>query len=185
MYPIWWKKVTIFIWFELRTPSTPSTGSHPSTLGLSYWPLAHGAYILILTGCYSMYNTQLIREQLQSFILNSNQMISGVWFDPIFFLCKLKSEKKIGVQCELSPPQKKCVVIHGTQYTIFVWSQHPPPEKTPWPPVFWGGHPYHHHTNDYCSIYAQVNVNPPPPGWTNQMILTAFWHPIQVILTMM
>ncbi len=24
--------------FELRTTSTPSTGSHSSTLGMSYWP---------------------------------------------------------------------------------------------------------------------------------------------------
>ncbi len=35
---IWWTKVAIFIWFVLRITSTPSTGSHPSTLGLSYWP---------------------------------------------------------------------------------------------------------------------------------------------------
>ncbi len=31
-------KVAIFIWFELRTTITPSTGSHPSTVGLWYWP---------------------------------------------------------------------------------------------------------------------------------------------------
>ncbi len=30
--------VAIFVWFELRTTSTPSTGSHLSTLGLSCWP---------------------------------------------------------------------------------------------------------------------------------------------------
>ncbi len=35
--PIWWKKVAIFIWFELRTPSTPSIGLHPSILALCYW----------------------------------------------------------------------------------------------------------------------------------------------------
>ncbi len=35
---IWWTKVAILIWFELRTISTLSTGLHPSTLGLSYWP---------------------------------------------------------------------------------------------------------------------------------------------------
>ncbi len=28
----------VFIWLELRITSTPSTGSHPSTLCLSYWP---------------------------------------------------------------------------------------------------------------------------------------------------
>ncbi len=30
--------VALFNSFQLRTTSTPSTGSHPSTLGLSYWP---------------------------------------------------------------------------------------------------------------------------------------------------
>ncbi len=34
--PIWWTKVAIFNWFELRT-STPSIVSHPSTTGQSYW----------------------------------------------------------------------------------------------------------------------------------------------------
>ncbi len=29
-------KVAIFIWFELGTTSTPSTGLHPHALGLSY-----------------------------------------------------------------------------------------------------------------------------------------------------
>ncbi len=28
MSPIWWTKLAMFIWFELRTPSTPSIGSH-------------------------------------------------------------------------------------------------------------------------------------------------------------
>ncbi len=36
--PIWWTNLAIFNWFELRTTSTPSTGSNPSTLDLSYWP---------------------------------------------------------------------------------------------------------------------------------------------------
>ncbi len=30
-------KVAIFISFELRTPSTPSIGLHPSMLALCYW----------------------------------------------------------------------------------------------------------------------------------------------------
>ncbi len=35
--PNWWTKVVIFIWFELRTPSAPSVGSHPSMLVPCYW----------------------------------------------------------------------------------------------------------------------------------------------------
>ncbi len=31
-------KVAIFNWFELRTPSTPSTVSHPSTPGIFHRP---------------------------------------------------------------------------------------------------------------------------------------------------
>ncbi len=30
--------MAIFVWFKLRTTSTPPTGSQPSTVGLSYWP---------------------------------------------------------------------------------------------------------------------------------------------------
>ncbi len=37
VYPIWWKKVAIFFLFELRTPSTPSIGIHPSMLAPRYW----------------------------------------------------------------------------------------------------------------------------------------------------
>ncbi len=35
--PNWWTKVAIFIRFELRTPSAPSVGSHPSMLAPCCW----------------------------------------------------------------------------------------------------------------------------------------------------
>ncbi len=33
---IWWKEIAIFIWFELRKPSTLSIGLHPSMLAPCY-----------------------------------------------------------------------------------------------------------------------------------------------------
>ncbi len=35
--PNWWTKVAIFISFELRTPSAPFVGSHPSMLAPLHW----------------------------------------------------------------------------------------------------------------------------------------------------
>ncbi len=76
--PIWWTKEAIFVWIELRTTRTPSTGSHPSTLGLSYWP-----WYYIVSGSFR-WSENSFKRKIRKILFSSKKL-------PIPRCCKIST----------------------------------------------------------------------------------------------
>ncbi len=106
---IWWTNIAIFngfelrttsiIWFELRTTSTPSTGSHPSTLGLSYWPkffIKDRTMDLVWTMTICLLFQRWIEPLLEGLYLREQPLTFGIAYLLLYVRAKLLTFLNLG-----------------------------------------------------------------------------------------